>query len=51
MLRSEAELTAELERLKADIPALLDKPMDSPEVKAWTKRILEIKAQLSQITH
>jgi|TARA_R110002050_G_scaffold75247_2_gene161409 hypothetical protein len=48
---NEAELTAELERLKADMSALLDKPMDSPEVKAWTKRILEIKAQLNQKTH
>tara|TARA_R110002050_G_scaffold236590_1_gene372475 strand:+ start:593 stop:745 length:153 start_codon:yes stop_codon:yes gene_type:complete len=45
------ELTAELERLKADMSALLDMPMDSPEVKAWTKRILEIKALLSQKTH
>ena len=43
MLRSEAELTAELERLKADMSALLDKPIDSPEVAAWKERVLEVK--------
>ncbi|NCN68042.1 MAG: hypothetical protein GW908_11565 [Thiomicrospira sp.] len=50
-MKSETELMAELEDLKADMSALMDKPTDSPEVKAWTKRILEIKAQLSQKTH
>jgi hypothetical protein len=47
----DALLKAELENLKLNMPALLDKPMDSPEVKAWTKRILEIKDQLIQKTH
>ena len=50
-MKSETDLMAELEGLKADMSALMDKPMDSPEVKAWIRQTLEIKAQLSQKTH
>jgi hypothetical protein len=50
-MKSETDLMAELESLKADMSALMDKPTDSQEVKAWTKRILEIKTQLNFKKH
>jgi hypothetical protein len=39
----DALLKAELEKLKVDMSALMDKPMDSPEVKEWQERVLAIK--------
>jgi len=45
-MKAEVELMAELERLKADMSALLDKPVDSPEAREWAKRFLEIKESL-----
>jgi hypothetical protein len=39
----DALLKAELENLKLNMPALMDKPMDSPEVKEWVERVLAIK--------
>lgn len=34
---------AELNELKADMSAIMDKAMDSPEVKKWTNRVLAVK--------
>ena len=39
----DALLKAELENLKLNMPAIMDKPMDSPEVKEWMERVLVIK--------
>jgi len=43
----DALLNAELENLKLNMPALMDKPMKSPEVKEWQERVLSIKNQLN----
>jgi hypothetical protein len=43
----DALLKAELENLKLNMPALMDKPMDSPEVKEWMERVLAIKNKLN----
>jgi hypothetical protein len=40
-------LKAELENLKVDMSALMDKPMGSPEVKEWQERVLAIKNELN----
>ncbi|WP_180956995.1 hypothetical protein [Shewanella sp. 11B5] len=50
-MTSEAELMSELESLKTDMSTLLDKPMDSPEVKAWVSRMLAIKSELNRVVH
>lgn len=47
----DALLKAELENLKLNMPALMDKPMDSPEVKAWQERVLAIKNKLNKTAH
>lgn len=44
----DALLNAELENLKLNMPALMDNPMDSPEVKAWQERVLAIKNKLKR---
>jgi hypothetical protein len=41
-------LKAELEKLKVDMSALMDKPMDSPEAKAWLERVIAIKNELNK---
>jgi hypothetical protein len=43
----DALLKAELESLKVDTSALMDKPMDSPEVSKWVERVLAIKNKLN----
>ena len=40
-------LKAELESLKVDTSVLMDKSMDSPEVKEWVERVLAIKNKLN----
>jgi hypothetical protein len=50
-MKSDAELLAELERLKAEAPLLMDKQVNSPEVTAWTQKVLAIKGQLSRKVH
>lgn len=50
-MKSESELAAELESLKVGMSALMDKPMDSPEVKQWVNRILAIKSGLNKVTN
>jgi hypothetical protein len=47
-MKSDSELKVELEKLKADMLFLMDKPMDSPEVKEWTSRILAIRSLLTK---
>jgi hypothetical protein len=47
----DALLKAELENLKLNMPALMDKPMDSPEVKEWMERVLVIKNKLNKKAH
>lgn len=47
----DALLKAELENLKLNMPVLMDKPMDSPEVKEWMKRVLTIKNKLNKKAH
>ncbi|NCP38700.1 MULTISPECIES: hypothetical protein [Shewanella] len=43
----DALLKEELENLKVDTSALMDKPMDSQEVKEWVERVLAIKNKLN----
>jgi hypothetical protein len=43
-MKSEAELMADLESLKADMSLLMDCSADSPEVTEWTSRMLALKA-------
>jgi hypothetical protein len=50
-MKSDAELLAELERLKAEAPLLMDKPASSPEVNAWAKKVLAIKTALNRRVH
>ncbi|KPZ67249.1 MULTISPECIES: hypothetical protein [unclassified Shewanella] len=50
-MKSKAELMAELESLMLELNELMDMPADSPEVKSWSNRVLEIKEQLSQKIH
>ena len=47
----DALLKAELEKLKVDMSALMDKPVDSPEAKAWLERVLAIKNKLNKTAH
>ena len=44
-------LKAELESLKGDMSVLMDKPMDSPEVKEWLERVLVLKNKLNNKVH
>ncbi|MCL1084333.1 hypothetical protein [Shewanella psychromarinicola] len=44
----DALLKAELENLKVDTSSLMDKPIDSPEVKEWLERVLTIKNKLNK---
>jgi hypothetical protein len=47
----DALLKAELENLKVDTSSLMDKPIDSPEVKEWLERVLAIKNKLNNKAH
>jgi hypothetical protein len=47
----DALLRAELENLKVDTSSLMDKPIDSPEVKEWQERVLAIKNKLNNKAH
>tara|TARA_R110002033_G_scaffold169668_1_gene210747 strand:+ start:865 stop:1020 length:156 start_codon:yes stop_codon:yes gene_type:complete len=46
-MKSEAELMAELESLKADMSLLMDCSADYSEVTEWIGRVLAIKAELA----
>ena len=47
----DALLKVELENLKVDMSEIMDKPMDSPEVKEWMERVLTIKNKLNKKAH
>ena len=46
-MKTETELMAALENVKADMSLLMDCSADSPEVKEWIGRVLAIKAELA----
>jgi hypothetical protein len=50
-MKSEAELKADLEKLQAEIPSLLDKSVSSPEVQKWINKVFAAKAQISVKKH
>ncbi|MBB1319903.1 hypothetical protein H5123_19980 [Shewanella sp. SR43-4] len=50
-MKSEAELMAELKQLQAELSLLMDLPANSPEARAWAKRVLEIKESLEIKKH
>jgi ribosomal protein L29 len=50
-MKSKAELKTELEKLKADMALIMDKPASSQEVKGWVARVLEVKRKMENSVH
>lgn len=47
-MKSEAEFKAEIEKLQAEIPLLIDLPVSSQEATEWVKKVLIIKEALNR---